>query len=310
MRGSNLCLTLLLLLCAPQAFGFKLEDPEWMKAVTPAGQPCVEMTLAASGRPGLFEKLTLSHQLRFDGVRYQSALSIVELESRLVPKGVGSYEWRTPTGKVILIDTKASSNNWKIIRNVGDGEIAVVGGAKEVYIYRRSRLAEYEKAGVRYFLNLREGVSEVVNRRGVVLVRLSDGENGSQTLSAFGSTLTLYYGENREFCRCSGGDPAEVEFFYDAGLLVGFRQGNALRQFAWGEARYGKYEKPGKKIPPVVIAHGTYKFGYVANGPTLSGTAYSEGEELGTWSFSYKTGLHRITSHELRQHQAANKRRH
>jgi hypothetical protein len=304
MTRGFLGLTFLVLACASQVFGFKKDDPEWMTNVTPAGQPRVEVTLAASGRPGLFEKLTLSHQLRFDGVSYQSKLSILELDSRLVPKGEGRYEWRTPTGKVIGIDmtatAKTTHNSWKIIRSVGDGEVAVVGGEIEVYVYRKSRLVEYEKAGARYFLNFKDGVSEVVNKRGVVLIRLIDHGTGSQTLTAFGTSLTLRYGENRELCRCVGDGFTEREFFYNSGLLVGFRLGNDWRRFTWGEAKYKKYERTEKRIPPVVTAHGGYTFEYVTTGQSLAGTAYFNGAEIGTWRFSYKTERYRLTSHEGR----------
>ena len=301
MRRSALGAILLVLICASHVFGAKEEDPDWLKGITPAGEPRVDMILASSGRPGLFEKLTLSHQLRFDGLQYRSRLSIVELDSRLIPKGEAHYEWRTPTGKIILInagsETSTTPGNWKVVKNVGEGETAVVGGMKEVYVYRRSKLIEYEKAGVRYFFNLKDGVSEVLNRRGVVLIRLIEGKDGSRVLTAFGSTITLHRGEDGELRRCAGGDWDELEFFYESKLLTGFRRlGEDRQSFAWGAVSYERYEKPEKKVPPVVISHGTYKFEYSVTSKNVRGTAYSGEKKIGAWNFSLKTGTYRLAS--------------
>lgn len=284
------------LAAAAQASKPEKNKPDWMQVVTAAGQPCVEIKLADSGRAGLFEKVTLMHRLCFDGVRYLSRISITELESRLVPKEPGIYEWLTPDGRSIELNTKDARKSpaavWRIVPISAAGDVAVVGSEQEVFVYQKSKFVEYEKAGKRYTIKSKGGVWEVTDSRGKILIRQAEGDVGVKTVTAFGSTATLKYNADGECLSCTGDLIGTVEFQYSSGLLVGICKAKVGSRFEWGAARNATYDNPAWCIAPVVIRSAPYSFTYVTNTRVLMGEVLVDGEKLGSWSYGFKGGQH------------------
>jgi hypothetical protein len=278
------------------------ETPGWMKEITPAGYPCVEIDLAGSDRSEPFGKVILTHRLRFDGMRYVSCLSVAGLNSHLVPKGEHEYEWLTPAGLVIIINTKIleknRTSNWRLVRDAVSGETAVVGGDQQVYIYRKSKLVEYEKKGRSYRINSENGICEVIDPKGNVLIRQIDGVNRSLTIAAFGSKAVLGYNKNRELISCAGDACGALEFGYRNGLLEALRGVGVGKQYGWGEITYLAYERSIKCIPPVVVKYNEYRFEYTAGRQVMFGTVFLKEKKLGMWNYSFKNGQYKYTDGE------------
>lgn len=262
---------------------------EWMEYVTPAGEPAIRIQLGPPGPKGLFQQATLLHRLRFDGVRYSSSLVITELSSRLIPKREFEYEWVSPDGQIRIVreSTRAKKQEWRVIRDVGLGELAVIG-ENEVYVYKDSFLVECEINGKRYTLEDKDGVFCVYDQKGVLLIK-REIEGLECSIVIRDEKAILRYDEFGRLLSCRNDMSGQMLFTYDTcGLLTSFYKGEkGVVAYEWGEPKNVRYANPPMPVAPVVARGGAFTFKYTINRNTLSGEVSIDGIIMDSWHNTY-----------------------
>lgn len=296
MRTAKSCFPGLVLQCLlTLILAASEEGPEWMHLVTPAGEPAVQMKWVVPNGRGPFKQLTLVHRLQFDGVRYSSVLVLAELSSRLIPKTANDYEWLAPDGKIRLLHTDSeekNKRNWRVITNVGPGETAVIS-SNEIYLYKDSFLKEYEAGDIKYHVSERDGVNEVIDRLGNVVIRKTDSIEASE-LSISGEKILLKYDAIKRLRGCAWKE-ASISFFYRNGLLASYSMGGSERKFEWGSVTNQTYGHPFKAPPPVVTGCGGYVYRYSSKRNVMACVAYKENSKVGAWMYFSSTGEYRYS---------------
>jgi hypothetical protein len=254
-----------LLIFAAQLQGY---DRDWPFPVSPSGEPNFTLLLARIPGALFLKRISLQSALVFDGLRYTSRIIIPELESYLVPVGLGRYEWRTVDGTVIQLKynstTAGASREWRMLRQEnGVIRIAAVDGT-EHYDYKSCRLEAFVVRNEMYQITAdSEGDHQIAlkntsGEKQTIICVFQITETKTMVVIA-GRRLLLEYGENFELRKVFNEQAANsvCTFGYKDGMLAKVETAQVDLAYTWEKGRLAEYYNSPIEMPPHVVCDGT-----------------------------------------------------
>lgn len=198
-----------------------------------------------------------------DGLHYRSELILPELESYLIPRDRGVFEWRNLDGRVVLMKPgrpcKAFGALWRL-SELADHTFEIDrAGGNEHYIYRAGLLAqcragfatigfEYDKRRLVRLIQLGTNPRTLAEFRG----RFQEGRFDMITNS---TTVELLFAEgNVGSVRVNGNEV--ISAAYKNALLSDFRFLTRRIHYDWGAPRWKEYFRNSGGICPIVCDDG------------------------------------------------------
>jgi hypothetical protein len=242
---------------------------KWPFPVSPTGTPNFSLRLVRIPSSA-FSWLTLQPVLVFDGQRYVSRIIVPELESYLVLKERGRYEWRRIDGATVQLKIgslrAAAGGTWEL-KIISPTRILVVSAdLNERYEYKSCVLDCFAIRGENYQIvrDVREALRIVKKDLGgdttiVSLGRINDAET---QLFASGRAFRLEFGHERELRKVTdvNSEICLLRFGYKEALLSDVTSPDMALSFVWQKGHLAEYYKPPIMMQPTIRSDGTMNY--------------------------------------------------
>jgi len=263
--------------------------------------PRIGMPLTSGNGSGLFGSLSLSHELQFDGMRYQSRLTVPELDSYLIPLQKGQYLWKEPGRGPIAINIERSLyGGRKIVLAVDNsGTRQIVESATTIYTYSRCILLRQQLPSHNLLWKRADMSYQIIdeNAGNEVLISVKLAANGfpSQILAASSGSLFVFkYNDDQQLTECCDAfQQSMARITYRDKLMTSFSSPLMQRTYRWGKAKFNEFYTPYKPILPYVIYDGEciYDLVYRNNEAVVKYTNTTSGAS-GSWRNYYRDDVH------------------